>query len=247
MKKRVLILLGSIVMTINLAACGQPDANEGTGGIMNSSESETLQEKEEETSQHEEEDTNGEELPNWIGVEDHFGYYVDFSDSSVSIDIEYPSLKPTSYGWAYQKDASYIGVLAPGHDEDFNDLQVDLLENTFTIAKDYFCKMLDSDRNKHYDNFDFIIETGEPIVINDFSMYKYTGKHTYTYDDELRECDFVAYSVDTGQIEHSFPTIIVIDDTLGHPNMDPVSKETIEAYARKMAESVKITKYWWEE
>lgn len=246
MKKKILTLLCTVAITINLVACGQPDANEGTGSIMNSSESGTLQEKEE-ISQHREEDTNEEELSNWIGVEDHFGYYVDFSESSISIDIEYPSLKPTSYGWAYQKDATYIGVLSPGYDEDFNDLEVDALENTFAIAKAHFCEKLDSDRNRHYKNFDFIIETEEPIVINGFSMYKYTGTHTYTYDEEQRECDFVAYSVDTEQIERSFPTIIVIDDGLSHPNMDPVSKETIEAYARKMAESVKITKYWWDE
>lgn len=106
---------------------------------------------------------------------------------------------------------------------------------------------MENDRSKQYSDFDFLIETAEPVEINGFSMYKYTGIHTYTYDGEQRECDFVAYSVDTGQIEYSYPTIIVINDTLSNPDMEPISKETIEAYARKMAESVKITKYWWEE
>lgn len=84
-----------------------------------------------------EEETDEEDLPYWIGVEDHFGYSVDFSEDSVSIDIEYPSLKPTSHGWAYQKDAAYIGVFSPG---------------------------LQSDRSKQYS--DFLIETEEPVEIN---------------------------------------------------------------------------------
>ena len=242
MKKGISIVMCLIAIMISLMACGQPTANEGTVDNLNSSDEGTMQEKEEETSKPKEED-----LPYWIGVEDHFGYYVDFSEDAVSIDLEYPSLKPTSYGWAYQKDAAYIGVFSPGYDEDFIDLKVDSLENTFAIAKAYFCKQLESDRSKQYSDFDFLIETAEPVEINGFSMYKYTGTHTYTYDGEQRECDFVAYSVDTGQIEYSYPTIIVINDTLSNPGMEPISKETMEAYARKMAESVKITKYWWEE
>ncbi len=247
MKKGISIVMCLIAIMISLMACGQPTANEGTVDNLNSSDEGTMQEKEEETSKPKEEETKEETLPYWIGVEDHFGYSVDFSEDSVSIELEYPSLKPTSYGWAYQKDAAYIGVFSPGYDEDYVDLEVDTLENTFTIAKAYFCKQLESDRSKQYSDFDFLIETVEPVEINGFSMYKYTGTHAYTYDGEQRECDFVAYSVDTRQIEHSYPTIIVINDTLSNPGMDPISKETIEAYARKMAESVKITKYWWEE
>lgn len=41
--------------------------------------------------------------------------------------------------------------------------------------------------------------------------------------------------------------VIVINDTLSNPSMEPIARETIEACARKMAKSVKITKYWWEE
>lgn len=109
MKKRIFIILCSIVIMISLMACGQPAAGEGTGDNRNSSDEETMQEKEEETPKPKEEEAKEEDLPYWIGVEDHFGYSVDFSENSVSIDLEYPSLKPTSYGWAYQKDAAYIG------------------------------------------------------------------------------------------------------------------------------------------
>ena len=174
MKKRISIIMCLIAVMISLMACGQPAASEGTVDNLNSSIEGTMQEKEEETSKPKEEETKEETLPYWIGVEDHFGYSVDFSEDSVSIELEYPSLKPTSYGWAYQKDAAYIGVFSPGYDEDFVDLEVDTLENTFAIAKAYFCKQLESDRSKQYSDFDFLIETVEPVEINGFSMYKYT-------------------------------------------------------------------------
>ena len=239
MKKRILFLLCTVTITICLMACGQAAANEGTGSIVNSSEPETQQEIEEEALQDTKEEK--EELPHWNGVRDFFGYRVDFADGAIGMYIEYPSLKPTSYGWAYQKDATYVAVLAPGDDENRNDNQVDTLENTFAIAKESICEQLDYDRSHDYDNFDFVVETEEPVTINDLSMYKYTGTHTYTYNEEQRECDFVAYSVDTGQIEHSYPIIIVIDDTLSNPSMDPVPEGTIEAYARKMAESITLS------
>lgn len=242
MKKKILTILCVITAALNLTACGQSAADEGTGSVVDSLESEVQQEKEEETSQDTKE--NEEELPYWEGVKDYFGYRVDFAEGYISMYLEYPSLKPTSYGWAYQKDATYIAVLTPGRDENYNHKKVDTLENTFAAAKESICTQLDFDRNSHYDNFDFIVETAEPVTINDLSMYKYTGIHTYTYDEEQRECDFVAYSVDTGQIEHTYPIIIVLDDTLSNlSSKDPVPEGTIEAYARKMAESITLEDY----
>lgn len=93
-----------------------------------------------------------------------------------------------------------------------------------------------------YDAFDFIVETAEPVTINDFSMYKYTGTHTYTFRGEPQECSFVAYSLDTGQVEHAYFTIIVPDDSFDQNNY-VVTNDMLEAYALKMAESVTITEY----
>lgn len=241
MKKKILFLLCIITMSINVAACGQPTVSEETGNTINSSDAEILQEKEGGTSEHKE-DIDEVELPYWKGVRDYYGYAV-VGVGFVSIYIEYPSLKPTSYGWAYQMDPTYVAVLSPGYDKDGNDIEVDTLENTFEVTKVDICKQLNRDRNRKYDDFDFIVETAEPVTINEFSMYKYSGIHTYTYDGEQRECDFVAYSVDTKQVEHSYPTLIVIDDSLSHPEADPVPEGTIEAYARKMAESITISEY----
>ena len=241
MKKRILITLCAISVTLSLAACGQSAANEGTGSIVNSSESEVQQEKEEEESSEEKtEGVSDEDLPYWRGVYNYFGYFYTKEDGSsghVGIDIQFPSLLPTSSGCAYQIDPTYVLVTSPGF-KDSEHVVPDSLEDTFEDSQGWIYKCLESGRGGFYADFDFIVETEESLTINDFPMYKYTGTHTYTYKGEQRECDFVAYCVDSKQSEHAYFTIIVMDDSLNNPNMDPVPEGTIEAYARKMAESV---------
>ena len=250
MKKKILFMGCISALVMGLASCGQPASGEegdSTESTVNSSVAESVPEKEEDSAETPEESTS-EELPNWKGVMDYFGYDVYAAGRTyvgrVSINIEYPSLKPTSYGWAYQLDPAYVFVTSPGFVvvdgkmDISEDLLIESLEDTFEATKPEILRYLKSDRNRRYSNFDFVVETAEPVTINDLSMYKYTGIHTYTYEEEDRQCDFVAYSVDTKQAEHSYFTIIVIDDSLSNPSLDPLPEGTIEAYARKMAESI---------
>lgn len=251
MKKRILFMGCITALAMGLASCGQPASGEegdSTESTVNSSVAESVPEKEDSAETPEE--STGEELPNWIGVRDYFGYDIYTAGrtyaGSISINIEYPSLKPTSFGWAYQLDPAYVFVTSPGFvvvDGEINldeNLLVESLEDTFEATKPQILRYLKSDRKPRYSNFDFEVETAEPVTINDLSMYKYTGIHTYTYEEEDRQCDFVAYSVDTKQAENSYLTIIVIDDSLSNPSMDPLPEGTIEAYARKMAESITL-------
>lgn len=241
MKRRIITMLGIISVVIGLAACEQVPANEGDSSADSTVSDTVSEEKEGETSEQEE-DINEMELPYWKGVWDHYGNTV-VGVGSVSIYLQYPSLKPTSYGWAYQLDPTYVAVLSSGYDKDGKEIEIDTLENAFEVTKPEICRTIKNRRKSKYADFDFIVETAEAVTINEFPMYKYTGKHTYTYDGEQRECDFVAYSVDTKQVEHSYPTLIVIDDSLSHPEADPVPEGTIEAYARKMAESIEIRQH----
>ncbi len=252
MKKKILLMGCITALAIGLASCGQPASGEEGDSVestVNSSVAESVPEKEEDSAETPEEIAD-EELPNWKGVMDKFIYDVYAAGRTyvgrVSINIEYPSLTPTSFGWAYQLDPAYVFVTSPGFvvvdgKMDINeDLLIESLEDTFEATKPYILWKLKTDRNPRYRNFDFEVETAEPVTINDLSMYKYTGTHTYTYEEEDRQCDFVAYSVDTKQAEHSYFTIIVIDDSLSNPSMDPLPEGTIEAYARKMAESITL-------
>lgn len=247
MKKRALLLGCVFAVSMGLTSCGQPASTEGTDSTVYSSESETAPEQEE--SEESTEESILEDLPNWKGVGDIFAYMVCDKGTyvgNVSVNIQYPSLKPTSYGWAYQLDPAYVFVTSPGFVlEDGkpvlnDDVLIESLEDTFEATKPEICWYLKSDRNRRYSNFDFEVETAEPVTINDLPMYKYTGIHTYTYEEEDRQCDFVAYSVDSGQVANSYFTIIVLDDSLSNSSLDPLPEGTIEAYARKMAESVII-------
>lgn len=256
MKKRFLLMAGILMTLTALASCGKSSPDGGTGRAATGMGAESRQEElsgesgqaEVESPVSDREESSSEDLPYWKGVRDYFGYSVyttgDTYVGTVSIYIDYPSLTPTSFGWAYQKDPAYVFVTGPGFvvvdgktNVNENKL-VDSLEDTFEVTKPQIYYYLEDRRDYHYDNFDFTVETAEPVTIHDFPMYKYTGIHTYTYDEEDRQCDFVAYSVDTGQAEHSYLTLIVVDDSLSNPSQDPLPEGTVEAYARKMAESI---------
>lgn len=244
MKKRIVTMLGIISVVMGLAACGQVPANGGDSS-QGSTVSDAVSEKEEESSEEKTEGVSDEELPYWRGVYDYFGYSYWLEDDSrehVGIDIQFPSLVPTSGGWAYQIDPTYVFVTSPGL-KDGEPITPDSLEDTFDTSQEWIYKRLESSRGGFYADFDFIVDTTESVKINDFPMYKYTGIHTYTYEGEQRECDFVAYCVDSKQSEHSYFTFIVMDDSQNNPSMDPVPEGTIEAYARKMAESIIIDPY----
>ena len=243
MKRRIITMLGIFSVVMWLAACGQVPANGGESS-SDSTVPDVVSEKEE-SSEEKTAELSDEELPYWRGVYNYFGYSYTKEDGSlgtIAIDIQFPSLVPTSGDWAYQKDPTYVFVTSPGL-RDGERIVPDSLEDTFEDSRAWIYKRLESSRGGHYADFDFIIETEESLTINDFPMYKYTGTHTYTYKGEQRECDFVAYCVDSKQTEHAYFTLIVIDDSLNNPSMDPVPEGTIEAYARKMAESIILDPY----
>ena len=180
------------------------------------------------------------ELPNWKGIIDHYGYTV-VGEGSIAFDIKYPSLKPASGGCAYQMDPALVLLAIPGIDNNFKEIKVDTLEDTFSLSRNTIIMYIEYYRNYQYKNFDFVIETQELMTINDLDVCKYTGKHTYTLDGVAQEIPFVAYSVDTKQVENTYPTILVMDDSINNPSMDPLPEGTIEAYAQKMVESIVIS------
>lgn len=263
MKKRVITILLMAVMAVSMASCGKSEdtqADAGKGSTVEVS-SQAGQEETKEKKEEKKEEKGEEDLPNWKGVGDHFGYSVYTDDDTciaeVNINICYPSLKPPSGGWAYQKDPACVLVDILGFDEDDEEIGVNRLEDSFETAKEWLTRDYNvDDINNRYADADFIVETEEQVTINEFSCCKYTGKFTYTYNPlklngeptEERESDFVAYAVDTRQtlkgVEGIYPVLIVVlDDSQGNPSMEPLPEGTIEAYARKMVESIRIGDY----
>lgn len=226
------------------------------------------------------------ELPNWKGVYEHA--FVDVGERTVGdkvkpgkadILIEYPGLTPSSYvGFAYQWDACMVLVSGCGEVKKETEVKIgdtmqtteltcnatlDRLEDAFEVNRDPLVKQIGWYRQRYqndvYDDFDFTVESQELLTINDLSVCKFSGTHTYTRSytatsedggsmvrDE-RKTDFVTYAVDTRQLNgYVSPFMItIINDTIEEPSKDPVTKDVIDRYGVKMIESIKLM-HWWE-
>ena len=105
---------------------------------------------------------------------------------------------PTHYG-TYQgtgiigKQSDGSMVILDGQNK-LSSPNVDKLQNTFptyfdqvkTILKDYY--------RMRGDDFAFVIEKTEKTSINGYDMVKFTGTHSYTYEREPVNCNWVAYA-----------------------------------------------------
>ena len=232
MKQKYIYII--IIMMLVLTGCGtNKSSNLDTNNEGKKVNGNQVGEKEE-TNVKDKEDYN------WKGIIDRYGYTVE-EEGGISIEIKYPSLKPAAGGCAYQMDPALVLVTGPGIDSNFKAIRVSDLESTLTTSKDAIIMNIENYRNYQYENFDFIIEAKELMTINDLEVCKYTGKHTYTLDGVAQEIPFVAYSVDTKQVKNTYPTILVMDDSINNTSMKPLAKGTIEIYARKMVESIVIS------
>lgn len=141
-----------------------------------------------------------ENYPDWLGVWGYFGCDIRKAVDDgyeylgeISVKLLFPSMTiaRSPYPFASQYDGTMAAVLESGYSEKedgslstytLENTLVDSLADTFEVSKEYFCFNMAMSRNKaKYDDFDFIVETAEPVTINGFSMYKYTGTHTYTF------------------------------------------------------------------
>jgi len=268
MKRKVVALLLSIVMALGLTACGGEEAagdaaqdtvnGGGTADEQVAEDSEELTadaEASEDTAEAEQESEEM-ELPGWKGVWRAWRTAVfDSSDwpnvvdlGSIQFRICYPSLKPnnTPTNWVYQKDPALVKVAAPpwGPLEEgrltSDYMKVENLESFFEAAKKDLCDDMDSYRKAQYRDFDFVVESSELMTVGSWETCKFTGQHTYTKDDEPCSIPFVAYAVDINQVDEGYYImVIVVDDSINYQGaLEPLAEGTIEAYARKMVESI---------
>ncbi len=234
--KKLIVAMLMVMMVAGVSACG----NDGTPTKESTAQSGVEQSSKEVSNEvsveSKEETKEADELPNWKGVYDNVGGIGDVG--SYGIKIAYPSLKPASSGWAYQKDPALVLVTTPGYTVDKEKVVIENVEDAFTLSKNAIDISLKFFRGAEYSDYNFSIQNQETMTMNEWPTCKYTGKHTYTYDGETQEIPFVAYSFYTGQMEgYSYYTVIVMDDSINNPSMDPLPEGVIEAYAKKMVES----------
>lgn len=242
MKRKIVYVL--MAMMLMMSACGKEDAAVDESREENIVVEDKEQEDEADIKEEKaEEDKNKEELPNWKGVSQTFGTYIMSKDKNIGGEVLFPSMVPTTLGrWAYQIDPALVNITYTETDENMDPTEVEALEDTFDATKSRLISRMELFRDHRYQDFDFVVGTSELMVVNGFDTCYYTGKHTYTCDGEAQEIPFVAYSFDTKQVEGClYPyTIIVMDDSINNTTMEPLPEGTIEAYAKKMMESVTV-------
>lgn len=244
MKKDRIGMLAGLILIAFLTACGK-DGQEGqkqSSTIVESSQKESESEKQEETKEPQEAEM---ELPNWKGAYADGSARQKYKDCGIDFSIQYPSLIPTTRSdFAYQMDPSLVMV---GHA--LNNEPVDSLEKAFEVYGDLAVSRMDDFRNSSYTDFVFATETSEETTIHakgidfagmDLPAIKYTGKHTYKKDGEECSIPFVAYAADLTVAENCYIFWIVCDDSINNPSMEPLPEGTIDAYALKMGESIRI-------
>ena len=111
-------------------------------------------------------------------------------------------------------------------EDDFDTIEVDKILNEFFPFMESSLKMF---RRYDYKDFKFSVNTAEPTTINGYSMCKYTGVHNYSYADESKTTNYVAY---TAQLKNNgaFVYWLVFDDSDDHRH-----SELIDEYATKIA------------
>ncbi|MCM1309363.1 MAG: hypothetical protein NC223_12250 [Butyrivibrio sp.] len=280
MKKKLVPVIASVMLAASLTACGGKSTQTSSQSKPAQSEAEESKPQADSSAASD----TADDLPNWRGVSDtafvDIGEYTvgdEVKGGEVRINIKYPSLKPSSYGFAYQWDPAFVLVSGCGRVEKEVEASwtesgfatidrhaiLEKLEDAFEVNKEELLRQIKSDRGSMaYDNFEFTVEKQELMTVNGYSVCKYSGTHTYTHEhtelndngglDRIfddRESVFVTYAVDVNQLDGNISPfmITIIDDSIENPSMEPLPEGIIDTYAIKMIESIEIDKYWWEE
>ena len=239
-------MLVGLVLIASMTACGKTGKEGQTESrtTVESSREESKSEKQEETKESQDVEM---ELPNWKGVYGDDSARQKYKDCKIDYLIQFPSLLPTTRSnFAYQMDPSLIMV-----GEALNNEPVDSLEKAFEAYGGLAVSRMEDYRDDSYTDFAFVTETSEETTIHakgiefagmDLPAIKYTGKHTYKKDGVECSIPFVAYAADLTVAENCYIYWIVCDDSINNPTMEPLPEGTIDAYALKMGESIRIDK-----
>ena len=186
------------------------------------------------------------EPPKWKGVYDNVGANIG-GVGRFRISIAYPAIIPFETAFVEQLDGTAAFVSILGYDdtpEGVKPVSVNRVEDAFRASGKRIHAAMENYRRgskRKYADFDFVVEKQELTTIKDMPACKYLGKHTYTKNGIAEEIPFAAYSFYTGQLEnYSYFTVVVVDDHISKRSLEPLQEGVIEAYARKMVESVEL-------
>ena len=244
MRKKILTTILLLTLAMGMIACGNKESEDSSSKndtVDSTDETDADADEEEKQDEAKPAETEEEmELPNWKGVYDYYGVSI-VGHSDFGIDIAYPSSHPGTVGAAIQIDPAIVLVTSLGTDSDLNDLTATRVEDAFDTSMRRILRHTNDCIGSKAKEMEFIVDSQESLTINDMPTCRTDGVCTYKVNGEDFTLPFVAYSSYTGQLEgYSYFTVLVIDNSINCPSQDPLPEGTIEAYAKKMVESVKI-------
>ena len=227
--KKILTILLSLAMIVGLCACGSEKPTENNEKDNTNTNVENVVE---ETEDNETEVIKEDEVP-W-GVTENI--VVDNNNILLRVFVNFSNFTGPTRGTgklATQSDGSIM--LFDGQNTE-NDLSPEKLEDVFPTYFEKAKFVLESEYVVKRKNFDFTIEKEEIVTINDYQMYKVSGKHSYTVVDENYKekdytCDYVAYATKT-KGNDAIAYWMVIDGT-----QDNSLANKIDELGQKMANS----------
>lgn len=246
MRKKIITSILLLTLAVGLIACGSKE-NEDSSSQKESVDSTEekdantdVEDDADEVSQDQSEEKEEMDLPNWKGVYDYYGVSI-MGHDGFGIDIAYPSSHPGTVGAAIQIDPAIVLVTSLGKDQDLNPFSVTQVEDAFETSMRRILRDMKDCIGSKAKEMEFIVDSQESLTINDMPTCRTDGVCTYKVNGEDFTLPFVAYSFYTGQLEgYSYFTVVVLDNSINCPSQDPLPEGTIEAYAKKMVESVKI-------
>ena len=169
------------------------------------------------------------------------------SDQDVRFYINYPTLMPHNEidicEVTYQQDSSLIVRLVSWYEKyEISSLETMLEDGNELVCEalfDYFYYSTDA---LNYDwSFETSIEvdTTELTTINEYPMCKYVGAVVFDNGETKHSIPFVGYAADLQVGEGAYVMWMVCDNS-EFSKLAPLEEGTIEEYALKMAESLRV-------
>lgn len=224
MKKMIALLL-AVLMLASMTACGGKENKE----TEPAKEETPVIQTEAPVEETEAAPTEAADISEW-GVACTHGNSNEIANGGY--EIRFPKLVgiPKVSGLVgYQEDGTRVIVDGElwGISPDVNDV-----EEVFPTYFEQTVAILDTYYDPSYADFAFTVDSQEVVEVNDYTMCKYNGTHTFTIDGQAMRYQFVAYAV----LLHANEGVtywMVLDES-----EDQSLIETIESHAYNMALSL---------
>ena len=225
MKKFIAFLLVLVILCCCLTACENTDDNDSEDNVSSSIDTSQKDESKNETDSSDKKDDNEFKVTDTIYNENSSGIMGAAYLSLPKISTMYRGAGQV----APQGDDTLI-LLGGQHLE--TKISVNKVEEVFNEFIDQPIDVLNKYRRIDFRDHAFNIETSDIVTINDYTMCKHTGTHTYTHDGVAGEMNFVAYITQL-KSNGAYVYWIVIDES-----DDQSQFEKIDEYATKIAKSL---------